>query len=191
MALTCEARGTCEPARAGEETNGVPSRFWPGVSPDIGCAIPPGWLPDDAETAAAAVPCELPLPAAFELVDDVVVDADPDEPDEELVVADEPAVSSFVGNELVIKSRVVAPNKPNGFVTALSNQAPAAAPPVATKFSPVPAILARGLVKVSSKPALTPSDQTLFAFDKLVAMFCKATPVVVIGLPIASLNILA
>lgn len=96
-----------------------------------------------------------------------------------------------LGNELVNKSLVAAPSSVNGFVIALSNQAPDEAPPDAMRFSAVPAMLAIGRANVSSMPDLIPSANTLFAFDKLVAMFCTATPVVVTGLPIVSLNILA
>lgn len=74
---------------------------------------------------------------------------------------------------------------------ALSNQAPDDAPPDAIRFSAVPAMLAIGLATVSSIPALIPSANTLFAFDKLVAMFWMATPAVVTGLPTVSLYSLA
>lgn len=85
------------------------------------------------------------------------------------------------------RSLVAAPNKENGFVIALSNQAPEEAPPEAIRFSAVPAMLAIGRATVSSMPALIPSANTLLALDRLVAMFWKATPAVVTGLPTVSL----
>ena len=82
---------------------------------------------------------------------------------------------------------MAAPRSEKGFVMALSNQAPEAAPPEAIRFSAVPEMLAMGLATVSSIPARMPSAKTLFAFDKLVAMFWKATPAVVTGRPTVSL----
>lgn len=96
-------------------------------------------------------------------------------------------VAEPLGNEVLRRSRAEAPNSVSGFVMALSNQAPEEAPPDAMRFSAVPATLASGRETVSSMPERTPSAKTLLAFDKLVAMFCMATPAVVTGLPTVSL----
>lgn len=142
----------------------------PEAAPD---AAPPE--PPDAAPAAAD-----PLPSAPSVVVELE-DAAPPSPT--VVVVD----AEPLGNELVSRSLVAAPNREKGFVIALSNQAPDEAPPDAIRFSAVPAMLAIGLDTVSSIPALIPSANTLFAFDKLVAMFWKATPAVVTGRPTVSL----
>lgn len=130
---------------------------------------PPPPAPPAAAAEAAAPPPEptAAVSSSTEVV--VVVEAEP------------------LGNELVSRSRVAAPNSENGFVMALSNQAPDEAPPEAIRFSAVPAIEAIGRETVSSMPERIPSAKTLFAFDKLVAMFCIATPAVVMGRPTVSL----
>lgn len=147
--------------------------------PALDAAAP---APEPAPLAAAA-PAPTPEPPSTD-VD--AVEAAPVSPETVVVVVAEP-----LGNELVNKSLVAAPNNENGFVIALSNQAPDEAPPDASKFSAVPAILAIGLETVSSIDDLIPSENTLFAFDKLVAIFWNATPAVVTGLPTVSLYNLA
>jgi len=127
--------------------------------------------PAAAELLLVLVAAPAAAPSSSTVV--VVVDAEP------------------LGKELDNRSLVAAPNSENGFVIALSNQAPEEAPPEAIRFSAVPAMLAIGLDTVSSIPARIPSAKTLLAFDKLVAMFCMATPAVVIGRPKVSLYIFA
>lgn len=139
------------------------------AAPDAAAAPEPA-----APAAAAPAAPATPFAAAAE------VDA-PESTVDVVVLVDE-------GNELDSKSRDAAPNSDRGFVIALSNQAPADAPPDATRFSAVPATLAIGRETISSTPALHPSAKTLFAFDKLVAMFCIATPVDVTGLPNVSFD---
>lgn len=122
--------------------------------------------------------------ATEELVEELLVVA-------VLVAAASPTVAvvseASPGNELDSRSRVAAPKRESGFVNALSKNAPEEAPPDAIRFSYVPAILAIGLDTASSTPARIPSAKTLLALDKLVAIFCIATPAVVIGRATVSL----
>lgn len=132
----------------------------------------PGRLPSVALEAEEADPL------------DVAVDNEAAPPPTSVVVV---VAAASAGNELLNRSRVAAPNSDSGFVIALSNHAPDEAPPDASKFWAVPAILAIGRETVSSILALIPSPNILLALDRLVAMFCTATPAVVTGLPTVSL----
>lgn len=138
------------------------------------------------ETAVPAEAALAPLPV-------LAVDAELEAAEAEAALAPSPStvvvvlVVESLGNEVLSKSRAVAPSNENGFVIALSNQAPVEAPPDAIKFSAVPATLAIGLETVSSICDLIPSANTLLALDKLVAIFWMATPAVVTGLPTVSL----
>ena len=86
-------------------------------------ADPPSLLPEAADPAA--------LPSVVEVVvDDVDVLPEPESSSTAVVVV----VLDPLGNELDKRSRVAAPNKLNGFVIALSNQAPVEAPPEAMRF---------------------------------------------------------
>ena len=120
--------------------------------------------------AAAALPEPL---LELLVVTEVVEAAAPSVPEPASPSSTEVVVVSVesLGNELVSRSRVAAPNNESGFVIALSNHAPEDAPPEAIKFSAVPATLAIGRATVSSICDLMPSENTLLALDKLVAMF--------------------
>lgn len=161
------------------------------AAPPAAAALPAELVPLEAAAAPPAPAAPAAPPAAAVLaappVDAVAAPAEPAVEAAELPPATEavPAapplapsstvvvvvVAEPLGNEVLRRSRAEAPNRVKGFVMALSNQAPEEAPPEAIKFSAVPATLAMGLETVSSIPDLIPSEKTLLAFDKLVAMF--------------------